>query len=230
MVGPTPISDLPSPRTALITGGKGDFAQALRAELEAHSFIVKAPSHDQLDVTSMASISAAFENIQQLDLLVCNAGLIVDKTMTSMSEEDFARVLDVNLTGAFRTARAALKLMARQRRGHIVFLSSFSAFSGPVGQASYASAKAGLVALAQSLAREYGARNIRVNCILPGFMETGMTAHLNDDHRARLKQAHTLGRFNTPLEAARFIRFLHLEMPHTSAQVFSLDSRPHRWT
>lgn len=147
-----------------------------------------------------------------------------------MSEGDFARVLDVNLTGAFRTARSALKLMSRKHSGHIVFVGSFSAFSGPIGQASYAASKAGLIALAQSLAREYGARGIRVNCVLPGFMKTKMTAHLSDEHLARFKQAHALGRFNTPLEVARFIRFLDLEMPHTSAQVFSLDSRPHRWT
>ncbi len=182
-----------------------------------------------MDVTSTDSINATLLNIPQLDLLVCNAGLVIDKTMATMSEEDFARVLDTNLSGAFRSARAALKLMSRQRSGHIVFIGSFSAFSGPIGQASYAAAKAGLIALAQSLAREYGARNIRVNCILPGFMETKMTAHLHDEYRARFKQAHTLGRFNTPLEAALFIRFLHLEMPHTSGQVFSLDSRPHRW-
>ncbi len=192
--------------------------------------IVQAPSHHELDVTSVTSIAAAFENITRLDLLVCNAGLIIDKTMTSMSEEDFSRVLDVNLTGVFRTARAALKIMSRQRGGHIVFIGSFSAFSGPIGQASYAAAKAGLIALTLSLAREYGARNIRVNCVLPGFMETKMTAHLNDEHRARFKQSHALGRFNTPLEAACFIRFLDLEMPHTSGQIFSLDSRQHRWT
>lgn len=230
MTDPSPISQLPSPRLALITGGEGGLAQALRAELETHHHIVHAPSRGELDVTSTASITAAFLEILQLDLLVCNAGIVLDKTMASMSEEDFARVLDANLSGAFRTARAALKLMSRQRSGHIVFIGSFSALTGPIGQASYASAKAGLIALAQSLAREYGARNIRVNCILPGFMETKMTAHLNDDHRARFKQAHTLGRFNTVTEAARFIRFLDLAMPHTSGQVFSLDSRPHRWT
>lgn len=215
---------------ALITGGEGGLAQALRLELTAAAFQVHAPSHEELDVTSTTSITAAFEKLPRLDLLVCSAGLIVDKTMAAISEEDFARVLDTNLTGAFLAARAALKLMSRQRSGHIIFIGSFSALTGPVGQAAYASAKAGLIALTQSLAREYGARNIRANCILPGFMETKMTAHLHDGHRARFRQAHTLGRFNTVTEAARFIRFLHLEMPHTSGQVFSLDSRPHRWT
>jgi 3-oxoacyl-[acyl-carrier protein] reductase len=147
-----------------------------------------------------------------------------------MGAEDFSAVLDVNLSGAFRVARGALKRMSRQRVGHIVFIGSFSAFRGPAGQSNYAAAKAGLIALAQSLAREYGARNIRVNCVLPGFMETKMTSHLGDGLRAQFREEHMLGRFNTADEAARFVRFLHLEMPHTSGQVFSLDSRPHRWT
>lgn len=230
MTNPTANTQLLPSRVALITGGEGGLAQALRLELTAAAIQVYAPSRRELDVTCAASIAAAFENFPRLDLLVCNAGLIADKTMAAMSEEEFARVLDINLTGAFRTARAALKLMSRQRSGHIVFIGSFSALTGPIGQAAYASAKAGLISLAQSLAREYGARNIRVNCILPGFMETKMTAHLSDANLARYKQAHTLGRFNTVAEAARFIRFLDLEMPHTSGQVFSIDSRPHPWT
>lgn len=230
MTAPSPISHLPAARTALITGGEGGLARALRAELEGQQYVIHAPSRRELDVTSASSISAAFHELPRLDLLVCNAGIIIDKTMASMSEDDFSRVVDANLTGAFRTARAALKLMSRQREGHVVFIGSFSALTGPVGQASYAAAKAGLIGLTQSLAREYGARNIRVNCVLPGFMETKMTAHLSEEHRTRFKQSHTLGRFNTPVEAARFIRFLDREMPHTSGQVFSLDSRPHRWT
>lgn len=230
MVAPSSISAPRSSSIALVTGGAGDLAQAISAELKLHALTVLAPSRAELDVTDAASLVTQFEKIPRLDLLVCNAGLILDKSLASMSESDFTRVLDVNLTGAFRVARAALKLMSKQRSGHIVFIGSFSALSGPFGQSNYAAAKAGLIALTQSLAREYGARNIRVNCVLPGFLETKMTAHLNVDLRAKFKQAHALGRCNTSAEAARFIRFLHLEMPHTSSQVFSLDSRPHRWT
>jgi 3-oxoacyl-[acyl-carrier protein] reductase len=214
---------------ALITGGVGDLARAVSAELKTAGFTVNALSRSELDVTDTASIAAAFASLARLDLLVCCAGLTADHSMAALSEADFDLVLRANLTGSFRTARAALKLMARQRLGHIVFIGSFSALSGPAGQANYAAAKAGLIGLTQSLAREYGARNIRVNCIVPGFMETKMTAPLNDELRARFKEAHTLGRFNGPAEAARFIRFLHLEMPHTSAQVFNLDSRVRRW-
>jgi 3-oxoacyl-[acyl-carrier protein] reductase len=215
---------------ALITGGGGDLAAAIRAELEASGVVVYAPTRAVLDVTKSASIATCFATLPQLDLAVCNAGCVIDRTLASMGAEEFSAALDVNLSGAFRVARGALKLMARQRSGHVVFIGSFSALSGPAGQSNYAAAKAGLVALTQSLAREYGPRNIRVNCILPGFLETKMTGHLGDELRAKFRGAHTLGRFNTTAEVARFIRFLHLEMPHTSAQVFSLDSRPHRWT
>jgi 3-oxoacyl-[acyl-carrier protein] reductase len=219
-----------SPSHVLITGGAGDLARAISTELQSAGFTVHVPPRAELDVTDTSSITAAFAKLQRLDLLVCNAAVTADRMLGNMSEAEFDLVLRTNLTGAFRCARAALKLMSRQRVGHIVFIGSFSALSGPAGQANYAAAKAGLIALTQSLAREYGARNLRVNCILPGFMETKMTSALNDDLRAKFKEAHTLGRFNTRLEVARFIRFLHLEMSHTSAQVFNLDSRVRRWT
>lgn len=229
MTAPTPQSNAQSFGTALITGGNGDLARAVAAELRAHAFKVQAPSRAELDVTNPQSITAYFTTITQIELLVCCAGCVNDHPSLTMSAADFASVIETNLSGAFRTARAALKLMSRQRAGHIVFIGSYSAFSGPAGQTSYAAAKAGLIALTQSLAREYGGRGIRVNVILPGFMETKMTAHLTEDIRGKFRKAQALGRFNTVDEAARFIRFLHLEMPHTSGQIFSLDSRPHRW-
>ncbi|MEY4483296.1 MAG: hypothetical protein RL693_748, partial [Verrucomicrobiota bacterium] len=156
-------------------------------------------------------------------------GLVADKTLARMEDDDFSRVLDVCLTGAFRTARAALKLMSKQKQGHIVFIGSFSAWRGPIGQANYAAAKAGLFGLAESLAKEYGGRNIRVNVVLPGFMETKMTAGLDESIRATYRQTHALGRFNTAAETARFIAFLDQHLPHTSGQIFNLDSRVHRW-
>ncbi|MCE9518972.1 MAG: SDR family oxidoreductase [Verrucomicrobia bacterium] len=220
-----------APQTsALITGGGGDLARAIREELTSCKISVHAPARAQLDVTSTASIEDGIKGLNRLDLLVSNAGLLIDRSMTAMSPLDFSAVLEANLSGAFRVARAALKIMSRQRSGHIIFIGSYSALSGPAGQCNYAAAKAGLIALTQSLAREYGARGIRVNCVLPGFLETKMTAHLGDELRAQFRDRHALGRFNTITEAARFIRFLHQEMPHTSGQVFSLDSRPHRWT
>ncbi len=215
---------------ALITGGEGDLARSVRAELEAAGFEVSAPGRAELDVTSKASVTSFFAGLKPLDLLVNNAGLCRDAAMVKMSEHDFDRVLDVNLKGAFLVSQAAVKLMAKQRRGHIVNVGSYSALSGPRGQANYAAAKAGLIGLTHSLAQEYGARNVRVNCVLPGFLETKMTRHLLEDavFREGLMNAHALGRLNTPQDAARFIAFLHT-MESISGQVFQLDSRVRRW-
>lgn len=220
-----------STRTAVITGGKGDLAKALAAELTRAGFEVIAPGRQALDVTSAASVKAFFADVKQIDLLVNNAGAFRDVSVMKMSEADFDHVVDVNLKGAFLVSQAAVKLMSKQRHGHIVNVGSYSALSGPAGQANYAAAKAGLIGLTQSLAKEYGARNVRVNCVLPGFLETKMTRHLLADEawREQLMSAHALGRLNTPEDAARFIAFLHT-MENVSGQVFQLDSRVRRWT
>ncbi len=211
---------------ALITGGEGDLAQHIRAELESAGWEVLAPGRAEMDVLNP---KAYFSQIERLDLLVNNAGLLRDASMLKMSEEDFDSVVDVNLKGAFLCTQAALKLMSRQREGHIINIGSYSALSGPFGQSNYAAAKAGLIALTQSTAKEYGARNVRANCVLPGFLDTQMTRHLLQDaawHEQLLAQ-HTLGRLNTPKDAARFIVMLH-SMPNASGQVFQLDSRVRR--
>jgi 3-oxoacyl-[acyl-carrier protein] reductase len=213
---------------ALITGGEGDLARHIRAELESAGWEVLAPGRAELDVLQP---KAFFAQIERLDLLVNNAGVFRDASLLKMTEEDFDAVLDVNLKGAFLCTQAALKLMSRQREGHIINIGSYSALSGPAGQVNYAAAKAGLIALTQSTAKEYGSRNIRANCLLPGFLETKMTRHLLEDAawKEQLLSQHTLGRLNTPQDAARFIVMLH-SMPAVSGQVFQLDSRIRRWT
>jgi 3-oxoacyl-[acyl-carrier protein] reductase len=213
---------------ALITGGEGDLARHIRAELESAGWDVLAPGRAELDVLQPKTF---FAQIDRLDLLVNNAGIFRDAPLVKMTDEDFEAVLDVNLKGAFLCTQAALKLMSRQREGHIINIGSYSALSGPAGQANYAAAKAGLIALTQSTAQEYGSRNIRANCLLPGFLETKMTRHLLEDAewKQRVLSQHTLGRLNTPQDAARFIFMIH-SMPAVSGQVFQLDSRVHRWT
>lgn len=223
----SPETDAP---TALITGGEGDLGKAVRLELEAQGWKVLAPGRRELDVGDADSIAGFMTRLTKLDLLVHCAGLLRDKMLAGMSDEDFATVLKVNLTGAFRVSQAALKLMAKQRQGHIIFIGSNSARWGAAGQTNYAAAKAGLIALTHSLAREYGGRNVRVNCILPGLLETKMTAHLSSEILGKIREAHTLGRFNTSAEVAKFIAFLDRELPHTSGQVLQLDSRVNRWT
>lgn len=165
-----------------------------------------------------------FSSLDRVDALVNNAGITKDALLARQSPEDFAAVADTNLKGAHLCSQAAAILMLRQRNGHIVNIGSYSAFHPPAGQAAYAASKAGLVGLTKSYARELGKRNIRVNCVLPGFLETKMTAPLNDETREAARMRHTLGRFNTPEEAARFISFL-LTTDHISGQVFQLDSR-----
>lgn len=216
---------------AVITGGAGGLAQVIAAELRDAGFTVLAPGHAELDVTSAESVRTFFAALPTLDLLINNAGVFRDSSVLKMTEADFDHVVDVNLKGSFLTTQAAVKLMSRQRRGHIVNIGSYSALSGPAGQANYAAAKAGLIGLTQSTAKEYGPRNIRANCILPGFLETKMTRHLLEDEewKDNLLSAHALGRLNTPQDAARFIAFIH-SMENISGQVFQLDSRIRRWS
>lgn len=214
---------------ALITGGEGDLARAIHAELARNGWCVHAPGRASLDVTEKGSVQAFASGLPRLDLLVHAAGSLHDAPLAKMDEAGFDGVLRVHLKGAFLTAQAALKPMVRQRGGHVVFIGSFSALSGPIGQANYAAAKAGLIGLAQSLAAEYGPRNIRVNCVLPGFLETQMTRPLLEKHRPKIEAAHALGRLNTAADAARFIAFLHT-LDNVSGQVFQLDSRVRRWT
>lgn len=216
---------------AFITGGAGDLALALGAELRAQGWIVHAPSRAEMDVTDKAQVQRAIGALGRLDLLIHNAGITRDALLLKMTEDEFSEVLQVHLKGAFLCSQAALKLMVKQRQGHIIHVGSFSAFNGPAGQSNYAAAKAGLIALTQSLAAEYGPRGIRANCVLPGFLDTKMTRHLLDDdaQRLRILDSHTLGKLSTAEDAARFIAFLHT-LPSVSGQVFQLDSRITRWT
>lgn len=216
--------------TAIITGGQGDLGKAVRAELEGQGWSVRAPGRRELDVSDPASVTAFFSDITKLDLLVHCAGTLRDRMLANMMDEDFDTVLDVNLKGAFRVSQAALMLMAKRRHGHIVFIGSNSARWGVAGQANYAAAKAGLIGLTHSLAREYGARSVRVNCVLPGLLETKMTAHLTAEVLDGIRAMHALKRFNTCAEVAKFIAFLSGNLPHTSGQIFQLDSRVNRWT
>lgn len=209
----------------LVTGGHGDLGNRIASSFRDSGFTVHAPGRAHLDVTKPESVSTFFKTLEPLDLLVANAGLSHDQLLARISETDWDRQLEVNLHGAFRCAKAALKSMIRRRTGHLIFISSYSAIHPPIGQAAYAAAKAGLIGLAKSLAREVGPAGIRVNVILPGFLETRMTQAVSDARKEIVRQQHALGRFNSPDSVARFLVHLHQHLPHTSGQVFQLDSR-----
>jgi 3-oxoacyl-[acyl-carrier protein] reductase len=219
----------PEPLTILITGGEGGLARALEAEFLRVGDRVYAPGRKTLDVTDEKQVDAYFAALSRLDVLIANAGLTRDGLLGHMSPGDFDEVVKGNLRGAFLCARAALKLMVKQRSGHFLFIGSRSARNGPRGQSNYAAAKAGLVGLAQSLAREYGGRNVRSNVVLPGFLETRLTETVRPERREEIRTEHVLGRFNTVENAARAIAFL-ARLDHVSGQVFTLDSRLDRWT
>jgi 3-oxoacyl-[acyl-carrier protein] reductase len=135
----------------------------------------------------------------------------------------------VHLKGAFLCSQAVLRPMLKQRDGHILNVASFSARTGNRGQANYAAAKAGLLGLTTSLAKEVGSRNVRVNAILPGVLPTPMTASLTPEQLETFATANALGRLNDPAEVARFAAFL-AGTQNISGQVFQLDSRIARWT
>lgn len=212
------------PELVVITGGEGGLGQALAAAFSAAGHEVAAPGRGELDVSDATAVKDYFRN-RETGLLICNAGITRDALLAKTGEAEWDEVMAVNLRGAALCAGAASRGMIRARRGHIVFVSSYSAIHPPAGQAAYAAAKAGLIGLGKSLARELGPAGIRVNVILPGFLETKMTATLSEERKKAVRVEHVLGRFNTVEAVAHFLLTLHGKMPHTSGQVFQLDSR-----
>ncbi len=154
------------------------------------------------------TIEYAMEQFGKIDALVNNAGITRDTLIMRMSEDDWDAVLDTNLKGAFLTSKAAIRPMLRQRSGRMVNLTSVVGLVGNAGQANYAAAKAGLVGLTKSLAKEVGSRGITVNAVAPGFIETRLTEVLTDDMKSQLLKQTPLGRFGTPEDVAGAIAFL----------------------
>ncbi len=166
----------------------------------------------EMDVTDQLSVNAAFAEIEStygpVDVLVANAGITRDGLTMRMSEADFTDVIDTNLTGAFRTAQKAIISMVKKRNGRVIFIGSVVGLLGSAGQANYAATKSGLVGMARALAREYGSRGVTFNVIAPGFVETDMTAELNDTIRQKYVAAIPLGRFCSPEEVAAVVKFI----------------------
>lgn len=144
----------------------------------------------------------------RIDILINNAGLTRDTLALRMKDEDWQLVLDVNLTAAFRLARACLRPMMKQRGGRIVGIASIVGVTGNPGQANYAASKGGMIAMSKSLAQEVASRGITVNCVAPGFIETPMTAALSEDQRQRLVAGIPGGRLGTPEDVAAAVLFL----------------------
>jgi 3-oxoacyl-[acyl-carrier protein] reductase len=210
-------------RVVLVTGGARGIglACAQRFAAQGDQVAVTYRSSDppdglfgvKCDVTSTADVDSAFAAVEEqfggpVEVLVSNAGVTHDALLLRMSEDDFTSVLDTNLTAAYRVAKRAAHGMLRARSGRIILLSSVVGLMGQAGQANYAASKAGLVGFARSLARELGSRNITVNVVAPGPIETDMTAVLSDDLKGQMTDRVALGRFGTPDEVAAVVAFL----------------------
>ncbi|MDE3016069.1 MAG: 3-oxoacyl-[acyl-carrier-protein] reductase [Pseudomonadota bacterium] len=178
-----------------LIGGMGDNIFAIACNLAALE-------------TTPALVEAAEEKLGGLDILICNAGVTKDNLALRMKDEEWNQVIDVNLTASFKLARAAMKGMLKRRQGRIIFITSVVGHTGNPGQANYCASKAGLAGMAKSLAQEVASRGITVNCIAPGFIETAMTAQLNDEQKARINQNIPLGRMGLAGDVAAGALFL----------------------
>lgn len=206
-------------RSVLVTGGNRGIGLAIARELAAAGDAVAVTYRSgeppeglfgvRCDVTSSEDVDAAFAKIEAeqgpVEVVVSNAGITKDTLLAMMKEETFTEVIDANLTGAYRVAKRAIRPMMKLKRGRIILISSVVGLSGQAGQSNYAASKAGLVGFGRSLAREYGSRNITVNVVAPGFVETDMTAGLDTE---AIVKAIPLGRQASPGEIARVVKFL----------------------
>ena len=212
----------PTPRTVLVTGGNRGIGLACTQAYLADGHRVATVSRSggevdgalalSCDITDGAAVDEAVGRVEAelgpVEVLVANAGITRDGLMVRMSDEDFTTVVDTNLTGTFRFARAVTKKMMRARFGRMVFTSSVGAYLGAPGQANYAASKAGLIGLARSMARELAPRNITVNVVTPGPIATDMLAAVDDERRDAMAAAVPLGRIGSAEEVAAAVRFL----------------------
>ena len=207
---------------ALVTGANRGIGLAVASTLAADGFhvVIGSRSGDaiagfdcvQLDVSSSQSVEDAFTFIEISwgvpEVIVCNAGKTKDALVMRMPDEDFVDVVDTNLTGAFRVARRATKGLLKLKRGRLIFIGSVVALLGSAGQVNYAASKAGLVGMARSFARELGSRGITANVIAAGFVETDMTADLDQKRRDEIAESIPLARFSNVQEIANVISFI----------------------
>jgi 3-oxoacyl-[acyl-carrier protein] reductase len=237
-------------RVAIVTGGSRGIGRAISTALAAAGATVvvnyrgNAAAADetiaaitanggkaiaiQADVANGDDVKRLFSEVNsaygRLDILVNNAGITRDTLMMRMKDDDWDAVLDTNLKSQFLTTRAAISTMVRARYGRIINITSVVGLMGNAGQANYAAAKAGIIGFTKSVAREIGSRSITVNAVAPGFIDTELTAVLNDDMREALKKQIPLGRLGSPEDVAGVVTFLASDQAaYITGQTFNCD-------
>ena len=212
-------------KRALITGAARGIGRAIAAELKGagadvvccdlpgtceNEEVAREVGGQALyaDVTKADEVEKLIADAGEIDILVNNAGITRDGLLARMSEEDWRAVIDINLTSVYLMCRAAVRGMMKRRSGTIVNLASVVGIHGNFGQTNYAASKAGIIGFTKSLAREAGARGIRVNAVAPGYIETRLTEVLPEDVKQKMLAATSLGRFGQPEDIARAVHFL----------------------
>jgi 3-oxoacyl-[acyl-carrier protein] reductase len=192
--------------TVGLSGTRVEPLEALAAELGSRAHVLPCDLGDSAAVEALPK--QAIEAMGGLDILVNNAGITRDQLFMRMSDEDWAQVIDVNLTSTMRLCRAVMRPMMKARWGRIVNISSIVGATGNPGQVNYAASKAGMVGMTKSIAYEVASRGITANCIAPGFIATAMTDKLNDDQKAAINTKIPAARMGTPEEIAAAVLYL----------------------
>jgi 3-oxoacyl-[acyl-carrier protein] reductase len=190
----------------VLSGTRVEALESLRGALGERAFVAPA------DLSQVDSADALIKNAEQaigsVDILINNAGLTRDQLLLRMKDEDWAKVIEVDLTAGFRLARSVVRGMMKKRWGRIVSITSVVGATGNPGQTNYAAAKAGTVGFSKALAQEVASRGITVNCVAPGFIATAMTDALTAEQKERIAKSVPLGRIGTPEEVAACVLFL----------------------
>jgi 3-oxoacyl-[acyl-carrier protein] reductase len=205
-----------------LSGTRAAVLEELKASLGERAHVLTCNLAEPAEVEKL--VPAAEAAMGTLDILVNNAGITRDGLAMRMKDDDWAAVIDVNLTAGFRLARAAMRGMMKRRWGRIIGISSISGVAGNAGQANYSAAKAGMIGMTKALAQELAGRNVTVNCVAPGFIETAMTGVLDDKVRATFLARIPAGRFGTPEEIAAAVLYLaSQEAAYTTGQTLHVN-------
>ena len=189
-----------------LSGTRAEALEQLKGALGERAHVIAARMDDAADIERLAKEAEAA--MGKIDILVNNAGITRDNISMRMKDEEWEKVLEVNLTGTFRLTRAAMRGMMKRRAGRVINITSVVGVTGNPGQANYAAAKAGLIGMSKSLAQELASRGITVNCVAPGFIATPMTDVLTDDQKKAILGRVPASRLGTPEEIAAAVIFL----------------------